>query len=94
MRRFAEVSATINIWLSVVSICGSAIIYRIFAPSRLGSSMPCSSSSAWPSLHWGFLDGHRLANARRPRLPTRPRSGETASPNPRLQRTRPAASAS
>lgn len=36
MRRFAEVSATINIWLSVVSICGSAIIYRIFAPSRLG----------------------------------------------------------
>jgi hypothetical protein len=36
MRRFAEVSATINIWLAVGSICGSAIAYRLFIPSRSG----------------------------------------------------------
>jgi hypothetical protein len=36
MRRFEEVSATVNIWLAVITICGAAIGWRLFAPLPSG----------------------------------------------------------
>ena len=36
MRRFEEVSSTVNIWLAAIATCGSAVGWRLFAPFPLG----------------------------------------------------------
>ena len=88
MRHFAKVAKTINIWLAAVSICGSAVAWRVFSPSGSGV---IDALLVLFCLTVASLGAYSTAGAWRcsgPRPPIRPRSGAATAPNEAMQRTR------